>query len=72
MALVPTLHLRQFRDYDGQMTLQQMFFEGGVVPVWRDVPVVDYYDEDETRRREAEQTRLKRASALKKDKDIGS
>lgn len=70
MALVPTLNLRQFRDYDGQITLQQMFFEHGVTPVWKDVPFVDYHDEDEVRRREAEQVRNKQARAFKKDTDI--
>lgn len=70
MALVPTLNLRQFRDFDGQMTLQQMFLEGGIVPVWKDVPVVDYYDENETRRREAEQARNKQTAAMKKGSDI--
>jgi hypothetical protein len=71
MALVPTLNLRQFRDFDGQMTLQQMFLEGGVVPVWNDVPVVDFNDADEVRRREAEQARQKQAASLKKGADIG-
>lgn len=70
MALVPTLNLRQFRDIDGQMTLQQMFLEGSIVPVWKDVPVVDYYDRDEVRRREAEQVRNKQRTAMKKDADI--
>jgi hypothetical protein len=72
MALVPTHNLRQFRDFDGQMTLQQMFLEAGVVPVWRDVPVVDYHDADEVRRREAEQVRKSQATILKMEASIVS
>jgi len=70
MAFVPTLNLRQFRDYDGQTILQQMFLEGGVAPVWKDVPVVDYHDEHEVRRRQAEEARKKQAEVRKKDADI--
>jgi hypothetical protein len=72
MALVPTLNLRQFRDYDGQVTLQQMFWDGGVVPIWKDVPVADYYDEAEVRRRNAEQARKAQATGSEKGMDVVS
>lgn len=72
MALVPTFNLRQFRDYDGQVTLQQMFLEGGVVPIWKDVPEVDYNDEDEVRRRNAEQARKSKASGANRGIDVVS
>lgn len=51
MALVPTFHLRQFRDRDGTVKLQQKFLEAGVVPVWMDVPMVDYNDPEEVLQR---------------------
>jgi hypothetical protein len=54
MALVPTFRLRKYRDYDGDVRLQQLFLEGGVAPVWQDVPLVDYHDEEEVERRAAE------------------
>jgi hypothetical protein len=66
MALVPTHSLRQFRGYDGQVTLQQMFLEGGVTPLWKDVPIVDYHDESEVRRRNAEHARNNQISDVKK------
>lgn len=72
MALVPTFNLRQFRDYDGQVTLQQMFLEGGVVPIWKDVPEVDYNDEDEVRRRNAERARKSQAQGANWGTDIVS
>ena len=72
MALVPTLNLRQFQDFDGQLTLQQMYWENGVVAIWKDVPVVDYDDEGEVRRRAAEHARKNPIVGSQKGMDVVS
>ena len=53
-TLIPTMEIRWHIDYDGEKTLQQKFLESnGVVPVWKNIDTVDYWElrgEEERRR----------------------
>jgi hypothetical protein len=49
-----------------------MFWDGGIVPIWKDVPVADYYDEAEVRRRNVEQARKEQATGSQKGIDVVS